>query len=660
MRVASHVAAALCGLFLLGAPDLSAAELCDPHLALTRYARQLFLDLLGRPPTVAEYDAIEARGEITPDDIRGMLESEGFYARMRSYHHALLRSNITDSVYNNGDSGLVGKGEVGSAYQMTGNPAAGFRGRNGIAADSYIPQAQCDQAIYRQDPHAEPLTRICYDAAGVPLPVSYDYSPSFYVCTALDKTDKTIRSCTDAVSRAAIEEKYLYFCDMQRDGVGVLHPFLCLPDQAKADTKALTREVFDPANRYLIAFENPAPDASTLTRRLDRCTLTLTSPSKGVFKLQPGCLEREGYELVAPPPWDTTGRKEVAVAAIQAQTRVNGAWTNLSCEGTGFMSDRSCGCGKNFRRCESADRSVHNARVASFNLENELIADSVLRRDEPYFNLLSTRRSFVNGTLSALFHDEQAGAYFGATPPAEPAAIPSVPYLDSGSWSEYTRGANHSGVLTTAAFLLRYPTYRARVSFFYEAFLCKTFAPPADATLPDPEDSCNRENNLAKRCGCKYCHATLEPTGAHWGRFSERAATYLDPAKFPRFDPSCRDCALAGSCGPSCTANYVTAAYDGDGASSLGMLKTYLYRSPAEEQNIDAGPRLLVERMLRTGELERCAVHRVWKEFLGRPMTDLEEAMYLESLAGGFAADHHRMKGLIERILMSDAYRRLD
>ncbi|HSP80551.1 MAG TPA: DUF1501 domain-containing protein, partial [Myxococcaceae bacterium] len=27
-----------------------------------------------------------------------------------------------------------------------------------------------------------------------------------------------------------------------------------------------------------------------------------------------------------------------------------------------------------------------------------------------------------------------------------------------------------------------------------------------------------------KRCGCNYCHATIEPVGAHWGRFAERAA----------------------------------------------------------------------------------------------------------------------------------------
>ena len=47
----------------------------------------------------------------------------------------------------------------------------------------------------------------------------------------------------------------------------------------------------------------------------------------------------------------------------------------------------------------------------------------------------------------------------------------------------------------------------------------------------------------------------------------------------------------------------------------------FLYRTPEEEANIQSGPQLLVERMLQTGDLERCAVKRIWTEFLGRPMS---------------------------------------
>jgi hypothetical protein len=361
------------------------------------------------------------------------------------------------------------------------------------------------------------------------------------------------------------------------------------------------------------------------------------------------------------PFWSATGA-DVRVCAIEAQTRATNPWTMESCTTARFNGDRSCGCGEGMRRCEATDGSTHNARVAAINTEPELIADAVVRRDEPYFNLLTTRRSFVNGPLSSLFRDTQQGVgVFGITPPAPPEAVPAVPYTDTTTWSEYVRDSEQSGVLTTASYLHRFPTQRARVNHFYSAFLCKTFAPPENARNPAAEDACNRENNLAKRCGCNYCHATIEPTGAHWGRFAERSALFLDPSAFPRFDPKCRDCALSGntSCGGECN-QYVMQAYDGDGANSLGLLKTYLYRTADEEQNIDGGPQLLVQRMLQTGDLERCTVRRVWQEFVGRPMSAEEQRLYLQPLAEDFAKDGHRFKALIERVLTSEVYRRID
>lgn len=192
-------------------------------------------------------------------------------------------------------------------------------------------------------------------------------------------------------------------------------------------------------------------------------------------------------------------------------------------------------------------------------------------------------------------------------------------------------------------------------------FLCKHFAPEAGAIAPPPEDSCNRENNLAKRCGCSYCHATIEPQGAHWGRFGERNAQYLAPDTFPRLDARCRDCALAGdtTCNNEC-GNYVMQAFDGDGANSLGLLRTYLYRTPDEEPNIVGGPRLMVQRFSQTGELEQCAVRNIWNHLLGRPMTSQEESLYLTPLSQGFATDGHNLKALMQRIVATEAYRRID
>ena len=90
------------------------------------------------------------------------------------------------------------------------------------------------------------------------------------------------------------------------------------------------------------------------------------------------------------------------------------------------------------------------------------------------------------------------------------------------------------------------------------------------------------------------------------------------------------------------------------------MLKTYLYRTPDEEQNIEAGPQLLVQRMLQTGDLERCTVKRIWNEFLGRPMTAEEQRLYLQQLSQDFSRGNHSLKTLIEKLVMTDAYRRID
>jgi hypothetical protein len=436
-----------------------------------------------------------------------------------------------------------------------------------------------------------------------------------------------------------------------------------VPDPLRSTTVVLTQELTD-ADGRVIGYANPLPNPAASFNQLDRCTLTLPLRNnvRGAYSPQRGCVQREGYVMATAPFFDTSGQAQVAACALEAQDRPANPVTLESCETGRFIGDRSCGCGAGFRRCESGDGRVHQSRLNAFNAELELITDSVVRRNEPYFNILTTRRSFVNGTLSAFYRDNQGVSVFNnLTTPQDREVMPNVPFTEENNWVEYTRGPQHSGVLTTPVFLYRYPTHRARTNVFYEALLCKTFVPPAGVSFPAPEDSCNRENNLAKRCGCKYCHATLEPTGAHWGRFAERGATWLDPTQFPRFSPKCRDCALAGdtNCGGDC-GNYVMQAYDGDGAQSLGLLKTYLYRTASEEENIEAGPELLVERMKLSGDLERCAVKRVWTELVGRAMTFEEEQLYLERLVSEFAQSNHSFKHLVQTVLATDAYRRID
>lgn len=637
--------------------DGSSALQCSatpPAVPIQRQLRQLYLDLLGRPPTIDEYRAAAESGTIDQALVEDLSSRDEFYVRMKSYHRALLRANVSASVPNSTDSRVALAADGSMPLESRGNFSTALRGRNGQGCDHFIPQDDCKNPALQQDPHAEgpASAKQCRDANGIPLPVSFDYDTNLYACAALSgATD-----CNDAQTKGMLPAKHLYFCDMRRSSSGLL-PYLCLPDPGKPTTAAMSSEVMDDAG-HVIAFSNP-----NTSDRLDRCGLAMAPKDgvRGTFVPQKGCVQREGWVKAPAPFWDKSGAAEVNACAIEAQTNAQNPATLASCEGTSFLGDRSCGCGERFRRCEPSDSSVSDARVASINEEPLLIVDSVLRRDEDYAQILSTRRSFINGVLSSLYRDNQAPMSLVITPPQDRDALPELAYTAADQWVEYTRADQASGVLTTPAYLYRFPTQRSRVAEFYDAFLCKSFVPPPAAVTPDPADVCNRENNLAKRCGCNYCHATIEPTGAHWGRYSERGAQYLDPLRFPKFDAKCRDCALAGNstCDGDC-GNYVMQAYDGDGASSLGMLKSYLYRTAADEPNVEGGPQLLAARMLQTGDFERCVVTRIWREFLGRPMSADEQSLYMEPLVDGFVSDGRNLKHLIRDVVMTDAYRRID
>ncbi|MFT3710764.1 MAG: DUF1585 domain-containing protein [Archangium sp.] len=655
-RILAASALLVCSAAFADGPTCS---ITPSQVSLERRLRQLYLDLLGRPPTVAEYKFTQDKGAILDEDIQELMTRDEYFARIKQYHRALLRSNISSSIFANGDTRLQVSTDGLKPLEIRGNPSRPLRGRNGASCDHFIEQDNCN--AFREDAHAEPATKTCRDGLGVPLPVSFDYSTDNYTCTRLDSTDTTITDCTLAVSKGAILDKQLYFCDMRRVGTAAtLSPHLCLPQSTNPITAAMTEEVLDTDGR-IVAYRNPMAPSGQLAR-LDRCSLDLplTGGVRGRYGTQTGCVQKEGVVTVAAPFWETTA-PTVTMCAIEAQTRDVNPWTMESCETGRFLSDRSCGCGFGARRCESGSGAIHNARIAAINEEPLVLIDSVIRRDENYFNILTTRRGFVNGTLSQMYRQNQSPTVWMASSPTQASLIPDVALNDTTTWKEYTRDEYASGVLTTAEWLYRFPTQRSRVNQFWGAFLCKSFSPPAGALVPPPEDSCNRDNNLATRCGCSYCHATIEPVGAHWGRFGERNATYLDPNVFPRVSAKCRDCALAGNttCDNEC-GNYVMQAFDGEGAQSLGLLRTYLYRTMDEEPNITGGPKLLVERMMQTGDLEKCAVKNAWNHLLGRPMTTEEEHLYMSKLVDQFAMSNHNFKSLQLAIIATDAYRRVD
>jgi hypothetical protein len=278
---------------------------------------------------------------------------------------------------------------------------------------------------------------------------------------------------------------------------------------------------------------------------------------------------REGYRVVRHYRSNGVG---VRTCAYEAQDRTNSVYTGAACNNIP-LRDPSCGCGPEGVYCMPA--VAVNSPLASrtqalirgaLNAEPLQIVASVVERDEDYFEIFTTRRSFITGPLAHLYRhqlDAVQGLELGLPAPAD--VIPTMGFGDT-SWREYVRNPEHAGVLTTAAYLGRFPTWRPRVSQFRTAFMCRPFS-PATGSLPSPDDTCTREPNLARRCGCQNCHAALEPMTAWFGRWAERSTRYLDPASFPSFDPNCQLCALRGqNCTTRCRIQYVTDTVDADGA----------------------------------------------------------------------------------------------
>jgi hypothetical protein len=370
-------------------------------------------------------------------------------------------------------------------------------------------------------------------------------------------------------------------------------------------------------------------------------------------------LRREGWVLTR-PYW--AGGRWVKTCAYESQTRAESVTRRIPCR-PGLFVDSSCGCGPDGTWCapftgDAARPSLTLARLLdAINREPLEIVASVVARDEDYATIFSTRRGMANGPLTFMnrYQAEQMGELeFSASAPPE--SLPDVPQVDA-AWHAYIRGPQHSGVLTTPVFLARFPTLRSRINRFRTAFLCRPFVPSSDPPAP-PESACHSESNLARRCGCQYCHASIEPLGAAWGRWSERGTRYLDPGAFPSFDPACAAC-QGGACPQRCR-YYVTTPLDGDSVPFLGTLQPYLYRGADEVRRIEAGPRSLVADTLASQELQSCTVRTTWARLLNRPMSDDEAARVLPALLRSFEDHGRSYRALVRAIVTSPAYRRID
>jgi hypothetical protein len=375
-----------------------------------------------------------------------------------------------------------------------------------------------------------------------------------------------------------------------------------------------------------------------------------------ILKPQDDGTQREGYVMVE-PYW--APGTQVKVCALESQLNAT-ASNGEACNTPGGMMTGTCGCGPGLQHCLAFESLV----TVQESLQEQLLrmVEGPIKEGRSYYDILTESNEQLNGPLVHYyrFQVQMAVDPIIQVPPVPLFQLPvDVPYTDM-SWKAYPRSAEHSGILTSLTYLLRFQTPRARANRFYGAFFCLPFQAPA-VPLPSPSNECSQEPDLRKRCGCNMCHAQLEPAAAHWARFADAGAMYLNPAFFPVFSQKCADCANNPliPCDFVCQRFYVTEIGHPDEEAWIGTLKSYEFRDEDEKELAKGGPALLVKQSLADGRLPFCTVNRLFERLVGRSMTADEQESLEPDLISQFEASGYDFKALVTAIVTGDAYRRL-
>jgi hypothetical protein len=393
----------------------------------------------------------------------------------------------------------------------------------------------------------------------------------------------------------------------------------------------------------------------------------------GVIQTTPGPdgSQQEGYVMVR-PYWDPS--TPIQVCAFDAQeARYSPSGTD--CSTSAAISDPGCGCGPNLRWCGSYSMQDDVLEAFADELEERIAAH--VMADEPYHELLTSRRAFVNGPLAHYWrHHRNINNRLSLVPdsmelesvpltdievdPENPQAVDpadGLPFDADDEWREIELPEQHAGLLTHPVYLLRFQTNRARANRFYDAFLCQPFQPP-EGGIPLDDEVAAAQPDVQQRPGCNYCHAILEPAAAHWGRWQQQGGGYLRPSLYPEFRQECADCGRRlEPCSDLCRDSYVTRALSPEEEPYLGYLRAYEFLRPEHEPNIEAGPTALVRQGLADGRFTSCAVRRTAEWLLARPVGE-EEEPWLRELTQEFLGSDFRYRELVRAIVTSETYRR--
>ena len=369
---------------------------------------------------------------------------------------------------------------------------------------------------------------------------------------------------------------------------------------------------------------------------------------------------QEGWVWVS-PYWDP--ENPVKVCALEAQEDEFSPW-GTDCATYDSRYDPYCGCGPELAWCDTADLG-HNGDVESPPVASAIVGDiehriaAIIDDDESYVELLTGRTMYVNGPLAHFYRYQTrlpAHVRFNEVP-VDPSLLPDLDFTDEDTWVPIELGPEQSGLLTSTFYLMKFQTRRARANRYYNAFLCQPFQPP-DGGIEGLDDA-EATLDLTQRTGCNYCHAILEPAGAHWGRWSEYGAGFLDPGNFPAWSEACEWCAETGeSCSEECAAYYLVDPLSSEEDPYVGWLKSYEFLEERHTSHAEEGPTLLVNSTIVDGRLPTCVAEKTAAWLLGRDIEPYEEP-WIDELAATFSASDFRYRELVKAIVTSDNYRRV-
>lgn len=120
--------------------------------------------------------------------------------------------------------------------------------------------------------------------------------------------------------------------------------------------------------------------------------------------------KREGYVMVT-PYWDPA--TSIKVCAFDAQTAAVSP-SGIDCKTNAGFNDPMCGCGDNLQLCRYLNYSAVQSAMGT---DVDMRIASVIRNNEPYTNIFTSRRGFASGEIvHFLKHQTRVPAGVRSTP----------------------------------------------------------------------------------------------------------------------------------------------------------------------------------------------------------------------------------------------------